>query len=120
MQRLWEFALRLLRQEQAKACPEPAEVSMLLKFAEVPFLPVARKEESGEPVYLEHRDRDEAEYGRIISSLCQKGLITLDYDMPLTNFDYAAYKSYPVRGSMALTERGQAVLDMLEVQGAGA
>lgn len=96
----------------------PEEASMLLKFAEAPFLPVARREDTGEPVYLERGEQ--ADYGGIISSLHRKGLVTLDYDMPLSNFDYSDYESYPVRGSMALTERGQDVLDMLEVWGAGA
>ena len=47
----------------------------------------------------------------------QKGLISLDYDKPLCGFDMSAYKVFPVHGSIALTQRGQAVLDTLELQG---
>ena len=46
-----------------------------------------------------------------------KGLISLDYDIPLKNYDYAEYSAYPVHGSMALTARGQAALDAYEIQG---
>ena len=47
----------------------------------------------------------------------KKGLISLDYDKPLKGFDDSAYSAYPIRGSMALTERGQLVLDLIERQG---
>ena len=30
---------------------------------------------------------------------------------------YSAYASYPVRGSFALTQRGQQVVELLDVQG---
>ena len=41
----------------------------------------------------------------------------MDYDKPLAGFDEAAYAAYPIRGSMALTERGQKVLELMEYQG---
>ena len=44
----------------------------------------------------------------------KKGLISLDYDQPLRGCDYGAY---PVRGSFALTQRGQRVLELTEIQG---
>lgn len=96
----------------------PGEIAMLLRLAEIPFLPVARRRDAEEPVYLEERERTAAEYGEILSWLHLKGLISLDYDMPLSNFDYAAYAAYPVRGSMALTAAGQAAVELLETQGA--
>ena len=43
-------------------------------------------------------------------------LIDISYD-PLPGADMRAYKGYPVHGSMALTARGQQVLELLEVQG---
>lgn len=91
---------------------------MLLRFAEIPFLPVARRRDSEEPVYLEEREKTVEEYGEILSWLRLKGLISLDYDMPLSNFDYTAYAAYPVQGSMALTAAGQTALELLELQGA--
>lgn len=90
---------------------------MLRRFAELAFLPVARRGDSEMPVYLEERERTAEEYGNILTALRLKGLISLDYDLPLTNYDYSAYQPYPVHGSMALTAAGQAVVELLEIQG---
>lgn len=97
----------------------PGEAAMLRRFAEIPFLPVARRRDGEEPVYLEERERPAEEYSEILSWLALKGLISLDYDLPLSNFDYAAYGAYPVRGSMALTAAGQRAVELLELQGMG-
>lgn len=91
------------------------EMDMLFKFAQIPFLPAARKASDMTPVYLEEADRD---YSLILTLLEKKGLIDIDYHSPLSGFDYSAYKAYPLRGSMALTARGQSVLETLELQGA--
>ena len=53
----------------------------------------------------------------ILQCLEKKGLISLDYDKPLKNFDDSAYAAYPIRGSMALTQRGQQVVEMIQRQG---
>ena len=52
-----------------------------------------------------------------ISSLANRGLIRVDYDIPLLNYDYAEYRAYPLHGSMALTMRGQEIIELLEIQG---
>ena len=95
----------------------PGEVAMLRRFAEIPFLPVARRRDAETPVYLEERERTIEEYSEILSWLSLKGLISLDYDLPLSNFGYEAYAAYPVQGSMALTVAGQRAVELLEVQG---
>jgi len=97
----------------------PVEVSFLRELGQIPFLPVARKMGDLEPVYLEHGEEKQEEYSLILQCLEKKGLISLDYAIPIKGFDDSAYAAYPIRGSMSLTERGQAVLEMLEVQGAG-
>ena len=51
----------------------------------------------------------------LLEVLEKKGLISVDYDKPLGGFD--GYGDYPVKGSMALTQRGQQVLELLEYQG---
>lgn len=94
-----------------------AEVELLQKLAQIPFLPVARRADDENPVFLEDRDRTVEEYGLILRCLEKKGLISLDYDKPLKGFGGAAYATYPLRGSMALTARGQTVVDLLEKQG---
>lgn len=95
------------------------ELDLLLHFAELPFLPVARRWDSEVPIYLEDGTQSEKEMSLIIIALQQKRLIRLDYGLPLSGFDYEAYQDYPVRGSMALTARGQQVLEHLEIYGIG-
>ena len=93
------------------------EIEMLRTLAQIPFLPVARKMDGETPVYLEEKDRPAEEYSLILQCLEKRGLISLDYDKPLKGFNDEAYASYPIRGSFALTARGQRVLELLEWQG---
>ena len=93
------------------------EVRMLLKLAEIPFLPVARKMSDDIPVYLEDQDETAEQYSLLLQCLEKRGLISIDYDQPLAGFDAAAYAAYPIRGSFALTARGQQVVELLEIQG---
>lgn len=69
------------------------------------------------PVYLEDTLCSKEEYSLILQALESKGLIDLDYGKPLGGFDMAAYTGYPVHGTVALTQRGQLVVDMLDKQG---
>lgn len=91
------------------------ELSLLRKLAEIPFLPVARKADDPAPVYLGDRELPAEEYTLILQCLEKKGLISVELDAPLKGFD--GYGSYPLRGSIGLTARGQQVLDVLEIQG---
>lgn len=93
------------------------ELAFLRKLGQIPFLPVARKASDMNPVYLEDTDYSMEEYSLILACLEKKGLIDLDYHTPLSGFDDSAYLAYPLRGSMSLTARGQAVLELLETQG---
>ena len=91
------------------------EIAMILTLGQIPFLPVARKMGDDVPVYLEETDRPGEEYSLILQCLEKKRLITVDLDAPLKGFD--GYGSFPIRGSAALTARGQQILEMLEIQG---
>ena len=93
------------------------EIDFLEKLGQIPFLPVARRADDMVPVFLEDEDYTREEYSLILQCLEKKGLVSMDYDKPLKLFDDSAYKAYPVRGSMALTERGHTVLELLETQG---
>ena len=93
------------------------EVDFLKELGCVAFLPVARKMGELTPVYLEEGEEKAGEYENLLQVLEKKHLISLDFDKPLKGFDDSAYGAYPIRGSMALTERGQKVLEMLEYQG---
>ena len=93
------------------------EVQMLLQLGQIPFLPVARRAEDMTPIYLEERELPVQTYSLVLQCLEKRGLISIDYDMPLKGFDMTAYQGYPVHGSFALTCRGQAVLELLEKQG---
>ena len=91
------------------------EIEFLNTLGQYAFLPVARTMGDLTPVYLEDGDREEMSL--LLQCLEKKGLISLDYDKPLRQFDESAYAAYPIRGSMALTERGQKVLELMEYQG---
>lgn len=95
------------------------EISILEELAQIPFLPVARKADDMAPIYLEGTEFSREEYSMILSHLDRKGLIDIDYRNPLFGFDYAAYAAFPVWGSMALTERGHTVIELMEMQGIG-
>lgn len=94
------------------------EIALLGRFAQLAFLPVARRWDSETPVYLEDGAEKAALNSELLKALQLKGLISIDYDMPLSGFDYGAYEGYPCRGSMALTAEGQRAIELLEVQGA--
>ena len=93
------------------------EIDFLNTLGQYAFLPVARTMGDLTPIYLEEGDVEEMSL--LLQCLEKKGLISLDYDKPLSGFDEAAYAAYPIRGSMALTERGQKVLELMEYQGIG-
>ena len=89
-----------------------AEIDFLRRLGEVAFLPVARKMGDLTPFYPEDGPEN---MSLILEVLEKKGLISLDYDKPLTGF--AGYGDYPIKGSMALTQRGQQVLELMEYHG---
>ncbi len=93
------------------------EVSILKALGQYSFLPVARRADNMVPVYLEEQEYTKEEYSLILQCLEKKSLIDLDYSAKLSGADMSAYQGYPVHGSMALTQRGQNVLDLLELQG---
>lgn len=94
------------------------EITVLNKFAQTPFISVARKTDDATPIYLEDQDFTAEEYGIILTLLERKGLIRIDFDIPIKNADTSRYAAYPIVGSTALTARGQQVLELLELQGA--
>ena len=93
------------------------EILILETLGEVAFLPVARRVDTMEPMCFESLGYASEDVSRILEHLSLKGLVSLDFDKPLTNFDYTAYVGYPLHGSVALTARGQEVLDRLSLQG---
>ena len=93
------------------------EIEMLKTLAQIPFLPVARRADSMEPMYFEDSHRSASEYSLILQCLEKRGLISIDYDMPLKGAYGEAYVPYPVQGSFALTAKGQEVVELLELQG---
>ena len=93
------------------------EIRFLQFLGQVAFLPVARNMGDLEPVYLEEGVEQKDHYSLLLQCLEKKGVISLDYSQPLRGFDESAYSAYPIRGSMALTERGQKVLELLDLQG---
>ena len=80
-------------------------------------MPVARKAGDNTPVYLEKQDQTQEQYSLILICLEKKGLISIDYEKSLKNADLSAYARFDCIGSMALTARGQQVLELLDLQG---
>ena len=93
------------------------EIWMLKQLSQIPFLPVARKMDDDLPVFLEDDRYTREEYTLILQCLEKRGLIDIDYWAPLKGFDMSAYGGYPVRGSFALTARGQVAAELLEYLG---
>ena len=92
------------------------EIDMLRTLGQYSFLPYGRKADDMTPIYREETDYTEAEYSLFLQLLETKQLISLE-STPLVGADMSAYKGYPVHGSIALTARGQQVLELIEVQG---
>ena len=92
------------------------EISFLQELGQFSFLPVARKMSDMIPVYLENGEEEKERMSLVIQCLEKKMLVDISYD-PLPGADMSAYKGYPVHGSIALTARGQQVLELMEVQG---
>ena len=90
------------------------ELEMLEMLGQIAFAPVTREGET--PIYLGQGWLTQEEYSLILQCLEKKGLVSLDYDLPLKGF--AGYGDYGIRGSMALTAKGQQVLELLNLQGA--
>lgn len=94
-----------------------AEVRFLELLGQFAFLPVARKADDMTPVCLEDETAPEALCSQVLQCLEKKSLISIDYSAPLSGADMRPYAGYPVHGSIALTARGQQVLDLLEKNG---
>lgn len=90
------------------------ELHILGTLSQIPFLPIYRKIDDASPIYLEDDRLTTEEYSLVLQHLEVKRLISLDFDQPLKN---AAPGPYPIQGSMALTARGQFILDLLDRQG---
>lgn len=93
------------------------EMDFLRQLGQVAFLPVARRMGDLTPVYLEDGPEKQAENAVVLQLLEKKGLISLDYDTPLKGSALERYAAFPIKGSMALTQRGQQVLELLDYQG---
>lgn len=94
----------------------PAEIAILKRLAETPFLPLVKKNHTGDQ-FMPVSEFISPEYRIALLALNNKGLISMDADFPLSNFDYSEYLKQYKCGSIALTGKGQAVIDVIEVQG---
>lgn len=87
------------------------EIELLKELGQIPFLPVVRKMDQAIPVFP---GRENAGMSLVLQCLEKKGLISLDYEIPLQGYPYG---NFDLCGSFALTQRGQQVLELLEYQG---
>lgn len=93
------------------------ELDILNTLGQYAFMPVARKASDMTPVYLEEDAPENVSL--VLQVLEKKGLIDIDYSRPLGCFDMSDYADYPVHGTIALTAKGQLVVDILDKQGIG-
>ena len=93
------------------------ELALLEELGQYAFLPVARRADDMTPVYLEDAHFSREAYSLALQLLEKKLLVSIDYDKPLAGMDMSAYKGFPVWGSVALTARGQSVLDTICLRG---
>ncbi len=95
----------------------PGEIALLQELAIYAFLPVARTVDDMTPFYPEGEDYALEEYSAILLHLERKGLISIDYDAPIGKYPAALYGAWPIHGSMALTQRGQEVVETMTITG---
>mgnify|MGYP003525352893 CR=1 FL=1 len=94
-----------------------AEIQMLQTLAQVPFLPVARRADDMTPHYVEGTAYSQEEYSAILLHLERKKLIDIDYGSLVGSYENPGYAGLKVHGSVALTGRGQAVVEQLHIHG---
>ena len=93
------------------------EMDLLQELAIYAFLPVARRADDMTPFYPEGKEYTSEEYSAILMHLERKGLICIDYGAPIGTYPAELYCAWPVHGSMALTQRGQEVVETLNITG---
>ena len=93
------------------------EIDFLQELAVYAFLPVARKADDMTPFYPEGTGHTLEEYSAILLHLERKGLICLDYGAPVGKYPAQLYCQWPVHGSAGLTQRGQEVVETLQITG---
>ena len=87
------------------------EIDFLLLLAQTPFLPVGRALGEETPIF-----ENDPSKTPVLEVLEKKSLISIDYRSPLKGCEDGWYVSCPVQGSLALTARGQQVLDLIDYQ----
>ncbi len=93
------------------------EMDFLEELGQFAFLPVARRADDPAPLNPDGDAYGADEYSLILQLLEKKRLISIDFDKPLKNFSSEKYAPFSLIGSVALTERGQKVLEILQMQG---
>lgn len=96
-----------------------SQAQILSRFAQTPFLPLAQITPPEGESWLAAGFEAGRETGTALRELAGLGLLSLDFDLPLTNYDYLPYEGLCPggslrRGSAALTPLGQAVLEQVQ------
>lgn len=93
------------------------EIAFLEELAIFAFLPVARRADDMTPYYIEGSAYTREEYSAILLHLEHKKLIDIDYGSPVGSYNDPGYVGLKVHGSVALTQRGQQVVEQMNIQG---
>lgn len=97
---------------QQNAALNPLEYALLDVFSVTPFLPVAIDRQSGQALLLDP-ELEKAAASLALRLLQRRGYVQVSSDLPLQNASYHGYEDWK-HGSVALTARGQDMLDRLE------
>lgn len=93
------------------------EIRFLEMLGQVAFLPAVRTMSDPAPIWPECPKEEWETTGLVLQCLEKKQLICADFRQPLKGCDASVYAGYTIRGSLGLTQRGQQVLELLELQG---
>ena len=93
------------------------EIAFLEELAVFAFLPVARRSDDMTPHYVEGTACSQEDYSAILLHLERKKLIDIDYGSLVGSYTDPGYEGLRVHGSVALTGRGQAVVEQLQIHG---
>lgn len=91
-----------------------SQLDVLARFAVMPFYPAGYMLPDDAPVCLDFCTPEEMQ---ALQSLIAQRLISSDPYETVAGADLSGYRSFQLHGSVALTRRGQQVIEQLDMQG---
>ena len=89
------------------------QLNVLARFAVMPFYPAGYQLPHDDPTCLDFSMEEQD----ALRALVAMGLLSSDPFEPISGADLSAYAGFRLHGSVALTKRGQQVVELMDVQG---